>query len=167
MFLQSSCSHILMSPCNVLNKKPTWMSTHNFKLSSFYCPKATNEKLIKPFFHINLHMLIIKNQGKNKGATHIGRVWIHMIMNNELGTAVTKIFIHFWWYSPWKSLFLGSINNTIKQSVDECVLVDSDKGKESHCSGRMLLCTLKIRLFRVEREGFHIINVATDCPHDQ
>lgn len=55
---------------------------------------------------------------------------------------------------------LGSINNTIRQSVDTSVLVDSDKGKESHCSGRMLLCTLKIRLFRVESEGFHIINVA-------
>lgn len=60
---------------------------------------------------------------------------------------------------------LGSINNTIKQSVN--VLVDSDKGKESHCSGRMLLCTMKIRPFRVERKGFHIINVASDCPHNQ
>lgn len=62
---------------------------------------------------------------------------------------------------------LGSINNTIRQSVDASVLVDSDKGKESHCSGRMLLCTLKIRLFRVESKGFHIINMACDCPHNQ
>lgn len=62
---------------------------------------------------------------------------------------------------------LGSINNTIRQSVDASVLVDSDKGKESHCSGRMLLCTLKIRLFRVESVCFHIINVASDCPHNQ
>lgn len=53
---------------------------------------------------------------------------------------------------------MGSINNTISQSVDASVLVDSDKGKESHC--RMLLCTLKIRLFRVESKGFHIINLA-------
>lgn len=51
--------------------------------------------------------------------------------------------------------------------MDARVLVDSRKGKESHCSGRMLLCTLKIRLFRVESKGLHIINYASCFPHTE
>lgn len=78
-----------------------------------------------------------------------------------LGT-LTQIVEHFGCVHLKKSLCLGSINNTISQSVDASVLVDSDKG--SHC--RMLLCTLKIRLFRVESKGFHIINLASHCPHN-
>lgn len=62
---------------------------------------------------------------------------------------------------------LSSINNTIRQSVDASLLVDSDKGKKNHCSGKMLLCTLKIRLFRVESKGLHIINVTSDCPQSE
>lgn len=59
------------------------------------------------------------------------------------------------------------MNNIIRQSVDASMLVDSDKGKEGHCRSRMLLCTLKIRLFRVESKGFHTINVASNRPHNQ
>lgn len=62
---------------------------------------------------------------------------------------------------------LGSINNTRRQPVNACVLVESDKEKESHRSGRMLLCTPKIRLFRVESKGFHIINVASGHSHTE
>ncbi len=53
------------------------------------------------------------------------------------------------------------------QSVDASVLVDSDKARDCHCGGRMLLCTLKIRPFRVESKGFHIINAASDRPYNQ
>jgi len=53
----------------------------------------------------------------------------------------------------------------MRQPVNMRELVESDK--ESQCSGRMLLCTLKIRLFRVESKGFHVINVASGYPHTE
>lgn len=51
--------------------------------------------------------------------------------------------------------------------MDTSLLVDLDKGKRSHCSGRMLFCTLKIMLFRVESKGLHIINVTSDYPYSE